>query len=862
MRIPLATYRFQFNRGFTFAHARALLPYLRELGISDVYASPLFQATPESTHGYDTCAFNCINPNIGTSDELAAFADDLRAHGMGLLLDIVPNHMGAHTSNSWWNDVLTHGEKSEYARFFDIDWNSSIPGLKGKVLLPVLGDHYSAVLERGELRIENAPGRDALPRVRGALHLAYFENHFPLSPESLDQFNLKDSSKAALDKINGRPGEPASFNRLNQLIQAQHYRLAYWRAGPHEINYRRFFDVTALVSVRVEDDKVFRASHELITDLVRTGKVTGLRVDHPDGLRDPKTYFDRLRAATNTYVVAEKILSEEEKLPEEWAVDGTTGYDYLIYQNALFVRSENEAEFTRIYSVFQSKENTEDYATLAYRSKQDVLKRMFVAEVNSLTERLKAVSAKSRYGVDFTEAELRTAIIDFIAGFPVYRTYVTEGRGISPAERHYIQTGLEQAKRRTTSQDHRSLQFLAQILALDWPPDFDDELKKQTREFVIRFQQLSGPATAKGLEDTAFYRFTRFASLNEVGGNAGEFGISIDKFHSYNQHKAGKCPHSLLATSTHDTKRAEDVRARLNVLSEIPAEWERRVMRWREFNAPLKAREMADMSVDEYLIYQVLVGTWTPGTDIPTYITRIQDYMQKAMREAKAATSWTEPNERYEISVKEFVKKIIENRQFMEDFTPFAGHVAFFGMFNSLAQVLIKICSPGVPDFYQGTELWDLSLVDPDNRRPVDYDLRSKLLNEIATRQPAELIQQWQSGAPKLFTLRTALKIRNEFRHIFDGAYKPIRVTGAKKDHVIAFARTAQKGTIIAVAPRFVRTLTNGKTKAPTGEEWADTTLEFDKRRFRNFFTRGEISSLQIADILKHFPVALLLALD
>ena len=857
MRIPIATYRFQFHKGFTFQDARALLPYLRLLGISDVYASPLFLAGPESTHGYDICGFDKINPNLGTPDDFEAFTSDLQKQGMGLLVDMVPNHMGSHNSNPWWLDVLKNGPNSEYATYFDINWDAPNPLLKGKVLLPTLGDHYGAVLDRGELKVTFS---------KGEYLLTYFDKQFPLSPESLAAFNLNtltpSNREATLSKLNGTPGNATSFNDLHRLIDLQHYRLAYWRVGPHEINYRRFFDVTELVSVRVEDEQVFAATHKLLLDLLRSGKITGLRIDHPDGLRDPKTYFERLQkhAGGDRYILAEKILSDHERLPEDWPIAGTTGYDYLIQQNAIFVNQDHEKAFTETYYRFTG--TSEDLASLAFRSKQDVLNRMFLAEVNSITSRLKALASKSRTARDFTEAELRLAIIDLIAGFPVYRTYVSEDtRLLSTIEIEQIKSGLAEARHQTTATDLRALEFLARVLSLDLPMDFDDAARSEAREFIIRFQQLSGPATAKGLEDTAFYRYTRFVSLNEVGGNPGQFGISPEDFHQYNSHKQQKWPHSLLATSTHDTKRGEDTRARLNVLSEMPIEWEKKVTEWRTSNEALK-RNHAPSSSDEYLLYQVLVATWVPTLDLPTYTERIQSYMLKATREAKTNTSWTDPNESYESATKEFIAAILNSASFRESLTFFASEIAYFGTFNSIAQVILKACSPGVPDFYQGTEHWDLTLVDPDNRRPIDYSLRKKLLENIDSATPSDLLNTWQTGAIKLFATTKALRIRATHHALTAGDYRPIPISGAKANHVVSFLRTSGSSTLLIAIPRFIRTLAGGKQSYPTAADWRDTHLDYSGKRFRNLLTNEEHTTLSATDIFKSFPAAILLPLD
>jgi len=491
-----------------------------------------------------------------------------------------------------------------------------------------------------------------------------------------------------------------------------------------------------------------------------------------------------------------------------------------------------------------------------------MLHTSFVPEVNALTRRLKRIASQTRCGVDFTEPELRIALSDFAAAFPVYRNYVTDGsQNVSPWERENIEQALDEAKRRTELTEKRSLDFLAKILSLECD-DFPEDLRAEVRDFAVRFQQLSGPATAKGLEDTAFYRYTRFVSLNEVGAEPGQFGVSPEEFHEHNRHKCKQWPHSLLATATHDTKRGEDVRARLNVLTEMPGEWKQTVTRWRDLNKSFKSNDAPNAN-DEYLLYQTLIGTWTAETDPATYSKRIQEYMLKAIREAKSCTSWIDPNETYENGTMDFVRRCLGSPKFTADLNAFSENVAFYGALNSLAQVLFKTCSPGVPDFYQGTELWDLSLVDPDNRRPVDYSIRREIFRNFQKKSPAELLKKWKTGMVKLFTMASALQARKEHREIFEGAYHPIPVVGNKKDHLVAFARTAKGGTIIAAAPRFIRTLMGGSVGYPATSIWDDTALDFPVGNgFRNLLTNESHDSLVAADLFKTFPVALLLALN
>lgn len=799
MRIPASTYRLQFNKQFTFSGARAILDYLRDLGISDLYCSPLLRATPESTHGYDACDPCEFSPSIGTPGDFEELARQAKARGMHLLLDIVPNHQGVHSTNPRWWDVLQRGLGSEFARYFDIDWESSIPGLRGKVLLPVLGDHYNAVLERGELKVV---------RANGEWRLAYFDKQFPLSADSAE--TIAESELPALN---------ADANRLHELIDRQHYRLAFWRTGPHELNYRRFFDVTELICVRVEDPAVFESTHRFIFELVSKGHISGLRVDHPDGLRDPQQYFQRLRERTQSYIVAEKIISGNEELPRDWPVDGTTGYDYLIKLNGLFVDSNGEAPLTQLHAEFTGEPAR--YEEIALNSKRLVLEKLFVREVDSLATRLKELAGHAREGADLTWRDLRRAIVEFIAAFPVYRTYIGANRQSLTAEETERVNGAIAVARSAHPELAAALEFLGSVLRLQ--PLGAEEMR---REFVARFQQLTGPATAKGLEDTAFYRYFRLLSLNEVGGEPGIFGTSPSDFHAFNSRIARDWPHTLLATATHDTKRGEDLRARLNVLSEIPGEWRAAVARWREAAKSIQPRISPN---DEYLLFQTLLGAWTDEAerDPKIFAERVKAYMLKAARESKSITSWTEPNNDYEHALQAFVDRLLETKAFIEAFLPFQKRVAFFGRINSLSQLVLKLFSPGVPDTYQGAELWDFSLVDPDNRRPVDFAARRELLDRVRSGDPALFLGSAENGAIKFWLLWKCLNLRRERRDFLaDAGYEPVAVTGQHAEHVCAFARTANDRRIVVAVPRLCARLLGGKEALPIGKEvWGDTRL-------------------------------------
>ncbi len=965
--IPTATYRLQFNREFTFNSASLVADYLRELGVSDCYASPILYAGPQSTHGYDICDFDQLNPSLGTFAEFERLVERLHALGMGLLLDMVPNHMSADPANPWWRDVLERGPASPYARWFDIDWEPRDPDLRGKVLLPVLEDHYATVLEAGKLHVAFE---------RGWFNVRYYDRAFPLSPaavrgqlsvlarsgatdprtvaaltdlrkaletaeasssggavapdlpgvkQRLDALaassrELRSSLQAHLEQLNGHADQPRSYDALHALLQNQHYHLADWRTGPERINYRRFFDITDLVSMRMELPEVFRASHEFVLRLVRQGKVNGLRIDHPDGLWDPKQYLERLRASAAgdargregvaegggvdrqprdeppdgtsgqpLYVVVEKILTGDELLPLDWPVAGTTGYDFLNRVNGLFVNGANREAFTALYNELTGC--AEAFEGVVERGKKQVLSTSFRSELNALADGLAGIAARSRYGQDFTSSQLHSALFEVIAAFPVYRTYVCETtERITLREGAYVRQSLDTARAANPGLDPAVFDFVENLLLLSPPSDLDAAGRACCRQFVMKLQQLTSPVMAKGLEDTAFYDFNRLISLNEVGGDPNTFGTEPSAFHAHNSIKAERWPHSLLATATHDTKRGEDARARIDVLSEMPEPWHRAVLRWKELNGPRKIfvnGQPAPHPNDEYLLYQALVGAWPSDAAKPEVLgelrSRVSAYMLKAVREAKARTSWTSPNPAYEDATARFVENVLTrtpDNTFLPDFAEFQRTTAFFGKLNSLAQTLLKMTAPGVPDFYQGTELWDFNLVDPDNRRVVDYELRKRLLEDARDRWNAaaldraeflsRLLRESDNGQVKLWLIWRALGFRLGHRELFDrGGYTPIRVFGARDKHVVAFARTFAERAVVAIAPRLVFELAGGIEQWPLGEAvWADTTVDLSglpcAGECRDVLT-GEVQGrelgsdqLKLAKVLRQFPVALL----
>ena len=949
-RIPRSTYRIQFNHAFTFRQAAEIVPYLRELGIGDLYASPYLQARPGSMHGYDITDHGSLNPEIGTEEDHTRLAGLLREHGMGHLLDIVPNHMGvAGHTNPWWWEVLEGGPDSEFARYFDVDWHPRKPELQGKVLLPVLGDQYGRVLERGELKLVFADGR---------FRIEYFENRFPASPASTaavlrealarldgvmdewhpDRMELESIATAlerlpnrrrtdtgsvaerrrektvtqrrlsglydmspgvalavdqAVQAFNGTPGEGATLDRLHALLEEQPYRLAFWRVAAEEINYRRFFDVNELAGVRVEVPRVFQDTHRLILRLVREGKVTGLRIDHPDGLFDPRAYLRALQHETagieareRFYVAVEKILTGHEQLPEEWPVAGTVGYEFLNQVNGLFVARANEAAIDEAYRRFTGFRPR--FRDLVYERKNTILRFALVSELTVLTTMLDRISEKNRCFRDFTWGALRDALREVVACFPVYRSYIDAFSGeVSERDRRYVEQAVRLARRRNPSVSGSLFDFVRDVLLLQWPATLDAEARDEHARFVMKFQQLTGPVMAKGVEDTSFYIFNRLASLNEVGGEPDRFGVTVDEFHAFNAARAETWPGAMSAGSTHDTKRSEDVRARINVLSELPDAWTAAFNRWAEMNRAKKREEDGEPipdANDEYLLYQTVLGTW-PLTEFEPqaheeYVARIQAYMEKATREAKVHTSWINPNEAYDEGLKAFVAAILSrdgDNPFVADLAEFGRPVARMGMVNALAQTLVKIASPGVPDVYQGQEIWDFSLVDPDNRRPVDYALRREMLTDLRQRMQGdraalcrELVDGWEDGRIKLYVTHVGLCAREEHEAAFTrGEYLPLAATGEKAEHVVAFARRGGASTLVAVVPRLVATLTAERDHAlPDAEPWGDTRLEVGELggRWRELFSGAEVGAdgggVRLSDALAHFPVALLLKVD
>jgi (1->4)-alpha-D-glucan 1-alpha-D-glucosylmutase len=926
MRAPRATYRLQLGPGLTFDDAAALLDYLKALGVSDCYTSPFLETASRGSHGYDVSDHGRLREELGGEAAFGRLAVALRERDMGLLVDVVPNHMGiTHNRNAWWYDVLENGAASPYASYFDIDWRPVKTELADKVLLPILGEQYGVVLDKGELRLFLEDGH---------FLVRYYETALPISPPSYGRIlghridvlsgqlggehpdivrlkslitwfatlpprTEKDPERLAARRrekdigrerliaplaesapvrefvaqnvqiFNGTPGVPASMDLLDDLLADQAYRVAYWRVAGEEINYRRFFDINDLAAIRMEDPEVFEAAHRLLFRFVREGVVTGLRIDHPDGLYDPAEYFRRLQrgAGGDFYVVAEKILAPGEQLPDSWETSGTTGYEFLNLLNGIFVDRGNARAMDQTY--LRLIKSRPSFMEIVHECKRLVTETSMASELNVLGHRLNTISEKHRSSRDFTLGSLTRALRETIVGFPVYRTYV-DGE-VTARDRDYIARAIAHARRRATT-DATVYEWLQSVLTLEAPPSATEADIRERVDFVMRFQQITGPVTAKGFEDTALYRFNRLVSLNEVGGDPSRFGVSLAEFHAENNARLRRSPHALSATATHDTKRGEDVRARINVLSEIPDEWRRRLAVWQRLNRRHRTTvEGATVpgANTEYLIYQTLVGAW------PIDAERLSAYLLKAVREAKTHTSWINPNPKYDEALTRFAAAILDRQRaaaFLVVLIPFQARIADFGALNSLAQTLIKITAPGVPDFYQGTELWDLSLVDPDNRRPVDWKLRQRLLGELedalaTTADRAGLAHDlWvhkDDARVKLFVIREALALRRARPALFAaGAYRPLDLRGSLAEHVCAFARVGEDAAALTVTPRLLAR--RGGGAPPLGTEyWSDTTLELPSElggRFTNVFTGETLegTTLPLGRLLARLPVALL----
>jgi (1->4)-alpha-D-glucan 1-alpha-D-glucosylmutase len=986
-RVPLSTYRVQMHAGFSFAEARAILTYLKKLGIGDFYSSPIFEARTGSMHGYDVTRHDRLNPELGGDEGFARFSSEIQRLGLGLLLDIVPNHMGVGNDAIWWQDVLENGHASRYAEYFDIDWNPLKPALINKLLLPILGNQYGIELESKRIQVAVEEGR---PLIR------YYDHTIPLSPRSLpllflerddaihgvprgfrdllDQLapipphettddsqrslrreqlgellpkirealrsaEMQPALRRTIESINGIEGDPRSFDHLHKLLDVQPYRLASWRTSAEEVNYRRFFDINDLAGLRMENPAVFAATHVLIRSLLARRDITGVRIDHCDGMLNPRQYLIRLQllylasqcsgenpqgeTATNgiergildpvrgfewsksqgpLYAVVEKILEPWEHLPTAWPVHGTSGYDFTYLANEVFIQSENEKHFDALYT--QILGHPSDPDMIVYRSKLQVMQTSLASEVYALTNLLSRIAAANRYARDFTDNILEIALRETIACFPVYRTYIDDRGEYGAGDVAFIRYAIARAKRLNPDLDASAFDFLRDTLLLKTAPVETHRQKPDPRVlyFALKFQQLTGPVAAKGVEDTTFYVYNRFISSNEVGGTAKSFGISIETFHQSNQDRLKYSPGTMIATSTHDTKRSEDVRNRLNVLSEMPKTWASTVYRWRRTNAKFKGAledgRVAPDANEEYLLYQTIVGAWPwrmeTEEEWENFVERIKQYASKALSEAKVNLSWINPDPVYMAAVHSFIAAIMpagphrRKSAFVLSLRQLLPRLRLFGAINSLAAVVLKVASPGVPDFYQGSELWNLALVDPDNRRPVDFDLRSRYLDGMIAHAAAEgeravcreVLGSLADGRAKLWTTHRSLDLRKREEAIFRrGEYIPLTVMApggtsrqgpANQENVIAFLRrdSATGRSILAAVPRFSLSLMQGKAELPLGKAWAGTRLALPRqagRRYLSAFTGEalrleEDGGLALSNLFASFPVALLLS--
>ena len=801
----MSTYRVQLRPEFGFDEAVQVISYLAALGVSHVYCSPYLQAAPGSAHGYDVVDHSRVNAELGGEAAHQRFVEALGANGLKQILDIVPNHMAIPgRQNAWWWDVLTHGQSSRYANYFDIDWQ--VPeGTHHAILLPVLGDHYGRVLDRGEL---------TLARVEGEPVVRYYDQEFPLDPATIDIEDLEAITS---------PGA------IGAVLDRQHYRLAFWRLADEELDYRRFFDINTLIALRAEDPDVFKDTHGLIIKWLQDGQLDGVRIDHIDGLRDPAQYLERLRTAAgpDKWIVAEKILEHGETLPATWPIAGTTGYDTLNLIDGLFVEPDGEAQLDTVYKRFVTEVGK--YDDVVREGKALAAVQLMGSDVTRLSHLFADICARHNRMRDFTRSELREVITSTLIEFPVYRSYVgAEAQSITAADRGVISVAIKAAAA-SSNIDPELFAFFEQVLTLEVTGELEGEL-------AMRFQQLSGPVMAKGVEDTTFYRYFRLISRNEVGGDPSVFSTRPDDFHETATSLQRLWPQAMVASTTHDTKRSEDARHRINVLSQVPEEWGRAVSRWSRANAHLH-RDADGTNVPdpntEYLIYQTLVGAY------PISAERLKDYLAKATKEAKQLTTWTEPNESYDVGLTAFVDGMLSNGSFIDDFEEFLSTIIEAGRINSLAATVVKLTMPGVPDTYQGTELWDTSLVDPDNRRPVDYKLRETLLSQLDKR-PA-LINDEQ-GVNKLFVTQRLLTLRKSNSALgSDASYRGVNVTGSQAHHTFAFMRSED---VITLVPR-------------SADTWDDTALDFPKGSWVNVFTNETWAGrAAVADLLAQFPVA------
>jgi (1->4)-alpha-D-glucan 1-alpha-D-glucosylmutase len=923
MRLLTATYRLQLHKDFGFEAARAVVDYLDDLGISHAYSSPYMTAEPGSLHGYNIVDPHHLNPEIGTEQQYQGWTEKLASKNMGHIVDVVPNHMAASTHNPWWVDLLENGQASMYADYFDIEWHPHKEALQDKVLLPILGAQFGEVLEKGELQIERKGGaffvrywerclpagpRSMWPLLERAVARLEMDENDPrrLELESVvtglrnlpqrteterDRQRERAREKEVLKRrlgvltedaqvacaidaeivaANGTPGDARSFDELDRILMEQSYRLSYWRVATEEINYRRFFDVNDLAAIRMESDTVFDDTHALVLRLVNEGRVQGVRLDHTDGLYDPAAYFDKLRRSVKNaaddaaqrrdlYLVAEKILSSGEDLPPKWPIDGTTGYDFLVQASGVFVDRAAEKLFTRLWHELTGDPRT--FNEHARDAKRATMRSSLSSELHMLSQRLERIAMRDRRSRDYTLPMLHRAVAETIAAFPVYRTYIRPDGSREGTDEQIIRRATRLAQRRNPEIVPQVFEFLRDVLLLAHEPA-DEQDRAARVELSMRFQQITGPVMAKSVEDTAFYTYVRFAALNEVGGGPERFGTSIGDFHAANASRRAKWPRAMTATSTHDTKRGEDVRARLAVLTEIPETWEKWARAWLELghaHVTVIEDEAAPSVVDQYLFFQTALGAWPLAGGSESLIPRLVDYTLKAAREAKQHTSWLAPNEAYEAALKGYVIGMMEDRAFESAVSTAADSIASHGASNGLGQVVLKVASPGIPDTYQGSELWDLRLVDPDNRSPVDYEERRAALRSLEGAKPQDLLASFRDGRVKLHVLRAGLHLRRELRKTFlEGDYAALDAG----DDVVAFTRTHAEGSLAVAITRRPHHVTEGRTTFAVGDVWKDRRIAIPRGEWTDALTGAKhapsADGIAAARLFDSLPVALL----
>lgn len=927
MKVPAATYRLQLNRSFGYQKVKSVIPYLYELGISDIYASPIFKAAKGSKHGYDIVDPNQLNHELGNWDDFTEVMAEKRMYKMDWLQDIVPNHMAFNSENQMLMDIFEKGRQSRFFSFFDIIWDHPDKTLTGKIMVPVLGEFYDNALESGKIQLGlNSSG----------FHIRYYEYCLPLNLSSYsyilgqdikqsanitnptksefedlaelcdgfdslaqqpptdsrdhqinkakqklwELYNINDKTKGHIENVfdfyNGKNNQINKYDPLDTLLNRQYFKLALWKRASERINYRRFFYLNDFIGLCVEKKEVFEFTHQLLLSLAQNGTFTGLRIDHIDGLYNPTKYLEYLREKLpNTYIIVEKILEKQENLPENWPIQGTTGYEFADCVNKLFCDKENEKAFSKIYLQFTGL--NEYYKHLVYKKKKSLLQKFMAGEVKLIARLFERFIEKEKVTSIATSQNIEDALVEIIAAFDVYRTYINYDKH-RKTDRDYIKKALTLAAD-TNTQLEKTIDFIGQYLLLEFQDLTEQPNKNLLLHFIMKFQQLTGPAMAKGLEDTVLYNYNRLISLNEVGSQPDCFGISIEKFHKFNRDRNKQCQLSLNTTSTHDTKRGEDVRARINVLSEIPDLWNSKVTYWKRINEHKKINCNGAAAPDvneEYFLYQTLIGALPfSETEYETFKRRIKEYFIKVLREAKTHTTWTEQDKDYENACTQFVDKLLVfsgRDEFWQDFITFQKKMAAYAVYNSLSQVLIKMTAPGIPDFYQGSELWDLNLVDPDNRRPVNFEKTAWLLEEIKTKEKqahpdflTDLLIRAGDGRVKLFLIYKVLAARRKYKLTFEkGDYLPITVTGTLKKHIIAFARQSERDTVTVVASRFLTSIIS-PSQLPVGNNpWKDTSIIIQEpASWFNVITGEKIKNsneLSVSQIFHKFPVALLVS--